>query len=86
MTRALEVAFRLATTLPSRVHRWEPPTFDTTIDRRSLGTQPVPQWKIDRMREMDANDIPRKDIAAALEVNEMTVRRKLGARRNRRAK
>lgn len=78
MSPALEAAFRLATTLPSRVHHKQDPK-----PKPWTRPGPLPAATIARMRELEALNIPRRRMAAELRMSTDTIRKEIGSRKYR---
>lgn len=76
MSPALEAAFRLSLTLPSKIHRKPDPK-----PRPYPAHGPVPADKLQHMRELEALGIPRKQMAQQLRMSPDTIREKLGLRK-----
>lgn len=75
MTAAQEAHLRLLHAgLPKRSHEWSPAKRVPTGRAAAL-----PEWKVQRMRELDGT-MPRRAICALLQVSHVTLVRKLGRR------
>lgn len=75
MNRALEVHFRLSTTLPSRVHHAKEPAEST----KTNGYMPLtPAAKIERAAELEAQGVPRGIVSKTVGVSMPTLMKYLG--------
>ncbi len=82
MSPALQAAFRLATTLPSRVHIKQ----ERSRPQPYVAQGPVSPATFARMDELEAQFLPRKEMARILRVSLETIRKRLGGRKTRSTK
>lgn len=75
MSPALQAAFRLAITLPSKVHRRPDPQ-----PKHYVAHGRVPEEKLKEMRELEKTGMPRKKMAKILRMSPDTLREKMGSR------